>query len=190
MSTSGTAAGNPIPTRIRRMVDEPSRHVLSETDVMPAGTTLPPFYVEEDDIERRTLLRLQEAGEERVERHATWTELFFDLVFVAAVAQLAAGLHADASLDGAIGFVGLFAPCGDMDQLRVRRRPLRRGRGAVPAGAARGDALRRRPGGDHTRCLRRGDRGLRGCVRPAAGRPAAGLRLGVVDRPAPAAPRG
>src|SRR3954471_10389987 len=42
MSTSGTAAGNPIPTRIRRMVDEPSRHVLSETDVVPAGTTLPP----------------------------------------------------------------------------------------------------------------------------------------------------
>jgi len=56
------------------------------------------------------LLRLQEAGEERVERHATWTELFFDLVFVVAVAQLATGLHSDASLDGAIAFVGLFAP--------------------------------------------------------------------------------
>jgi hypothetical protein len=110
MSASGTAAGNPIPTRMRRMFDEPSRHFLSETDVVPAGTTLPPFHVEGDDIERRTLLRLQEAGEERVERHATWTELFFDLVFVVAVAQLAAGLHADASLDGAIAFVGLFAP--------------------------------------------------------------------------------
>jgi hypothetical protein len=95
---------------MRRIVDEPSRGVLSETDVVPAGTTLPPFYVEGDDIERRTLLRLQEAGEERVERHATWTELFFDLVFVVAVAQLAAGLHADATLDGAIAFVGLFAP--------------------------------------------------------------------------------
>lgn len=95
---------------MRRMFDEPSRHFLSETDVVPAGTTLPPFHVEGDDIERRTLLRLQEAGEERVERHATWTELFFDLVFVVAVAQLAAGLHADASLDGAIAFLGLFAP--------------------------------------------------------------------------------
>ena len=92
------------------MVDGTSRHVLSETDIVAAGTTLLPFYVEGDDIERRTLLRLQEAGEERVERHATWTELFFDLVFVVAVAQLATGLHSDATLHGAIAFVGLFAP--------------------------------------------------------------------------------
>jgi low temperature requirement protein LtrA len=59
---------------------------------------------------RAPLLRLQEAGERPTERHATWTELFFDLVFVAAVAQLAAGLHGDPSFSGAVTFVGLFAP--------------------------------------------------------------------------------
>ena len=59
---------------------------------------------------RQPLLRLQEAGERRTERHATWTELFFDLVFVVAVAQLAAGLHADVSVSGALKFLGLFAP--------------------------------------------------------------------------------
>src|ERR671933_1435001 len=63
------------------------------------------------DSERlRRTLRLQEPGEEHVERHATWTELFFDLVFVVAIAQLAAGLHADVSVSGALVFLGLFAP--------------------------------------------------------------------------------
>jgi low temperature requirement protein LtrA len=55
-------------------------------------------------------LRLQEAGERDVERHATWTELFFDLVFVVCVAQLAAGLHDRPSLAGAATFAGLFVP--------------------------------------------------------------------------------
>ncbi len=56
------------------------------------------------------LLRLQEAKGGATDRHATWTELFFDLVFVIAVAQLAAGLHDHRSLDGAFAFVGLFVP--------------------------------------------------------------------------------
>jgi hypothetical protein len=55
-------------------------------------------------------LRLQEASEYASERHATWTELFFDLVFVVAVAQLAAGLHDHLSPTGAVAFVGLFVP--------------------------------------------------------------------------------
>jgi low temperature requirement protein LtrA len=59
---------------------------------------------------RPPLLRLQESGEHQPERHATWTELFFDLIFVVAIAQLAAGLRADVSLSGALIFVGLFAP--------------------------------------------------------------------------------
>ncbi|MBO0810378.1 MAG: low temperature requirement protein A, partial [Actinobacteria bacterium] len=61
---------------------------------------------------RRVLpsLRLQEAGESRAERHATWTELFFDLVFVVAVAQLAAGLHGHQTVPGALAFAGLFVP--------------------------------------------------------------------------------
>ncbi len=47
----------------------------------------------------------EEAGDER---HATWLELFFDLVFVVAVAQLADGLAADPSLHGFLIFAGLF----------------------------------------------------------------------------------
>jgi low temperature requirement protein LtrA len=45
-----------------------------------------------------------------VERHATWTELFFDLVFVVCVAQLATGLHDRPSLSGAATFARLFVP--------------------------------------------------------------------------------
>jgi low temperature requirement protein LtrA len=59
---------------------------------------------------RPPILRLQEASEWVSDRHATWTELFFDLVFVVAVAQLAAGLHDHLSLAGAAAFVGLFTP--------------------------------------------------------------------------------
>ena len=57
------------------------------------------------------MLHLQELGDEHVERHATWTELFFDLVFVVAVAQLAAGRHAHVSVAGAFAFVGSACPC-------------------------------------------------------------------------------
>jgi len=44
------------------------------------------------------------------ERHATWLELFFDLVMVVAVAELAHVLHDDLSLAGAATYVGLFVP--------------------------------------------------------------------------------
>jgi low temperature requirement protein LtrA len=43
-------------------------------------------------------------------RHATWLELFFDLVFVVAVAQLGAALSNDLSLHGFLVFCGLFVP--------------------------------------------------------------------------------
>jgi low temperature requirement protein LtrA len=59
---------------------------------------------------RPPILRLQEATENSSERHATWTELFFDLVFVVAVAQLAAGLQGHLSLVGVTAFAGLFVP--------------------------------------------------------------------------------
>jgi low temperature requirement protein LtrA len=42
------------------------------------------------------------------ERHATWLELFFDLVFVVAIAQLADGLADDPSVRGFLIFAGLF----------------------------------------------------------------------------------
>lgn len=43
-------------------------------------------------------------------RHATWLELFFDLVFVVAVAELAHGLGDDLSLSGLLHFSILFLP--------------------------------------------------------------------------------
>lgn len=48
-------------------------------------------------------------GRER-ERHATWLELFYDLVFVAAIAQLANGLYSNLTWHGLLSFVALFIP--------------------------------------------------------------------------------
>jgi len=42
-------------------------------------------------------------------RHASWLELFLDLVFVVAVAELGAMLHEDLTLAGLVEFVALFA---------------------------------------------------------------------------------
>ncbi len=44
------------------------------------------------------------------ERHASWFELFFDLVFVIAVAELAHTLHDDLTFAGLVGFAALFVP--------------------------------------------------------------------------------
>ncbi|WP_154325975.1 MULTISPECIES: low temperature requirement protein A [Haloferax] len=41
-------------------------------------------------------------------RHATWLELFFDLVFVVAIAELGSYLHHHLTLRGVLGFAGLF----------------------------------------------------------------------------------
>lgn len=43
-------------------------------------------------------------------RHATWLELFYDLVFVVAISQLAHKLSADVSVNGFLSFVVLFVP--------------------------------------------------------------------------------
>ena len=48
--------------------------------------------------------------EEDRERRATWLELFFDLVFVVAVAQLSNALSADMTLEGFAIFCGLCVP--------------------------------------------------------------------------------
>ena len=50
------------------------------------------------------------ADGEGEERHASWLELFFDLVFVVAIAQLAQELVRDHSLGGFAIFAGLFLP--------------------------------------------------------------------------------
>lgn len=54
-------------------------------------------------------LRIGEGSEEQ-ERHATWLELFYDLVFVVAISQLAHNLHDHVSILGFFGFVVLFIP--------------------------------------------------------------------------------
>jgi low temperature requirement protein LtrA len=51
---------------------------------------------------------LNGAGHDRDVRHATWLELFFDLVFVAAIAQLASSLQNDTTVAGLARFAGLF----------------------------------------------------------------------------------
>lgn len=55
--------------------------------------------------------RLRIGSEHETEpRHATWLELFYDLVFVVAVSQLAHNLSGDVSPKGFLGFVALFVP--------------------------------------------------------------------------------
>ncbi|NEQ47056.1 MAG: low temperature requirement protein A [Leptolyngbya sp. SIOISBB] len=66
-------------------------------------------------------------------RHATWLELFFDLVFVLAISQLAHLLHSDLSWAGITGFAALFVPVWWLwidfsyyaDQFDVDRGPYR-----------------------------------------------------------------
>lgn len=47
---------------------------------------------------------------EQGERRTTWLELFFDLIFVAAIAQISAGLYQDPTLNGVFRFSLLFVP--------------------------------------------------------------------------------
>ena len=53
-------------------------------------------------------LRVDQGGE----RRATWLELFFDLVFVVAIAALAVFLHDPLTLGGFLGFALLLVPVG------------------------------------------------------------------------------
>lgn len=62
---------------------------------------------------RRKLVKpmeLHTADVDRSERHASWLELFFDLIFVASVAQLSARLTADFTGLGLAKFIFLFVP--------------------------------------------------------------------------------
>ncbi|MEA5619383.1 low temperature requirement protein A [Cronbergia sp. UHCC 0137] len=56
---------------------------------------------------RSPILRV---GEDHEQRRATWLELFYDLVFVVAIAELAHNLSQDVSWWGLISFVALFVP--------------------------------------------------------------------------------
>src|SRR5438105_4994458 len=50
------------------------------------------------------------AGDDEDDRRATWLELFFDLVFVAAVSQLANALSSDPTAPRFFEFLGVFVP--------------------------------------------------------------------------------
>ena len=54
--------------------------------------------------------RIRTLDEEADDRRATWLELFFDLVFVVAIAQLANALSDDMTVEGFLIFCGLFVP--------------------------------------------------------------------------------
>src|ERR671937_2861300 len=55
--------------------------------------------------------RLRTASAERYEeRHATWLELFLDLVFVVAIAELGTSFAHDVSARGFLIYLGLFVP--------------------------------------------------------------------------------
>ena len=55
--------------------------------------------------------RLRTATAERdKERHATWLELFLDLVFVVAIAELGRSLAHDVTAHGFLRYLGLFVP--------------------------------------------------------------------------------
>jgi low temperature requirement protein LtrA len=53
-------------------------------------------------------LRTAAADERYEERHATWLELFLDLVFVVAIAELGTSLAEDATATGFLRYLGLF----------------------------------------------------------------------------------
>ncbi|MEM9947717.1 MAG: low temperature requirement protein A [Cyanobacteria bacterium P01_D01_bin.36] len=59
---------------------------------------------------RPSMLRLHAGEKEGDSRHATWLELFFDLVFVLTMAELAHLLHGHPDWEGVISFVVLFVP--------------------------------------------------------------------------------
>jgi low temperature requirement protein LtrA len=58
----------------------------------------------------RTLWQRPQLRERQKERSATWLELFYDLVFVVAVAQLGQLLSHDLTTTGLFKFIGLFIP--------------------------------------------------------------------------------
>ena len=68
----------------------------------------PPRYIGAGQTFRLEPPRLRTTGDPNEERHATWFELFFDLVFVAAVSQLGAPLARDPSAAVFARFAALF----------------------------------------------------------------------------------
>lgn len=58
----------------------------------------------------KTRMKLRTLEATAVERHASWLELFFDLVFVIAVSQIARVLTEHSDVGGLVRYIALFAP--------------------------------------------------------------------------------
>lgn len=63
-----------------------------------------------EEIRTTKSLRLRTLEPTEIERHASWLELFFDLVFVLAVSQVARILVGQTDVNGFVKFIVLFAP--------------------------------------------------------------------------------
>lgn len=62
------------------------------------------------NVKMKSRLRLRTLDASDGERHASWFELFFDLVFVVAVAQIAKILANDSDVDGVLKYIVIFIP--------------------------------------------------------------------------------
>ena len=112
-------------------------------------------------------------GHHRDERHASWLELFFDLVFAGAVGQLAGALQDHLRLGTLARFVLLFIPVWWLwVQFRVLRRPARVRGSCAPGGVPDRHPAVRGPGGQRPAGPGRGHHRLRHRLRQSA-RPAA-----------------
>ena len=80
---------------------------MSDADLRPLGN-LPGGPPVKRTLMRPAVARL--ASDQLGLRHATWLELFFDLVFVVTVAELANNLSRDVSWNGVFEYIFLFIP--------------------------------------------------------------------------------
>ena len=106
------AAQNELP---RKKSDKAMRSSLlvaldrlkEEVDVIHLWTA-PEMW--QDPQRHQRMTEAEEEEEEEEARKATWTELFFDLVYVAAGLKLGAALKEDVSLEGILTFIAVFLP--------------------------------------------------------------------------------
>ena len=79
----------------------------------------------DNSVKNRSSLRLRTIEPSVGERHASWLELFFDLVFVVAVAQLAHVLADHSDFCGFLKYAALFVPdLVVLGRFYVLRRPF------------------------------------------------------------------
>ena len=103
-----------------------------------------------------TLLRLHTGEGSGNPRHATWLELFFDLVFVFAIAELAHLLHSHSDLARHPRLCPTLYPCMvALDRLQLLRRSVQCGQRPLPISHIRRNVWHCADGADGARCYRR-----------------------------------